>query len=356
MWSTLFWLIVVFSLVYALLLFFTRFWRGYYKIERRCDVTHFATTTDGWRLALHRYIPDNPRKGTAPVLLCHGLGGNSNSFDFAPEASLATTLRDKGWDTWTLDLRGAGMSTKPSLWGRFRFDYDFFDYLEKDLTAAIDHVKEATGSSQVTWVGHSMGGMLIYALLQGDRAGDIRSAVAIASPGRLDQYGALTGFAGLLKLFPAFWLGRITKASAPLFNYSSLILALTGLRKENLIPGTGAVSAANNQNDVPMRLILQFGQWVQSDADAHGDGYAGFKAHLDKITTPMQFIVGAGDRTALPKTVEYVYERVSSKDKQLHIIGKKEGFLCDYDHLDILIGKHASQDLYPVIEEWLEGH
>src|SRR5262245_52793870 len=67
-------------------------------------------THDGWNLAVYRY---RHRSKSHPVLLVHGLGTNRFDVDFPdPRYSLAKYLHRRGFDTWIVELRGAGSSRK----------------------------------------------------------------------------------------------------------------------------------------------------------------------------------------------------------------------------------------------------
>ncbi|GJP31078.1 hypothetical protein CLOM_g9023 [Closterium sp. NIES-68] len=78
------------------------------------DELHYVETSDGWRLALWRYLPSDsvPRKAH-PVLLLSGIATNALGYDISEEVSLARHLAGQGFDTWVLELRGAGLSQSP---------------------------------------------------------------------------------------------------------------------------------------------------------------------------------------------------------------------------------------------------
>src|SRR5579859_6558111 len=73
----------------------------YFFVPRFPDEIHFASASDGWRLAVVRYRPA-PANGTpvrpSPVLLIHGLGANRYNLDLTDELSLARFLAARGHD------------------------------------------------------------------------------------------------------------------------------------------------------------------------------------------------------------------------------------------------------------------
>jgi len=141
----------------------------------------YTRTHDGWRLALYRYTPQR-RTHQTPVLLCHGMSSNRWDMDGPGRVSLARYLVKRGYDVWVVELRGAGRSTRPTWWNGKRYDWRFEDYVQHDGPAALRKVLRETGARQVHWVGHSMGGMIAYALLMSPVHHKIASAVTLGSP------------------------------------------------------------------------------------------------------------------------------------------------------------------------------
>eukprot|EP00898_Chlorokybus_atmophyticus_P003641 jgi/Chlat1/4278/Chrsp29S04372 len=77
------------------------------------EVHHVVPRGSGWRLALHRYLPDSEApKRSHPVVLLPGLASNVITFDVSRETSLARHLAQLGFDTWVCELRGNGLSRR----------------------------------------------------------------------------------------------------------------------------------------------------------------------------------------------------------------------------------------------------
>lgn len=78
------------------------------------DELHYVPVpgTD-WRLALWRYLPPpNAPVRNHPLLLLSGVGTNAIGYDLSPESSFARYMSSQGFDTWILEVRGAGLSTR----------------------------------------------------------------------------------------------------------------------------------------------------------------------------------------------------------------------------------------------------
>lgn len=112
---------------------------------------------DGVQLSLKRYLP---RRLLArnPVILCHGLAGNSTAFDLDlhRDRSLAWMLAAQhGHPVYMVNLRGAGDSDRPAS------GWTLDDLIHRDVPALIDYVRRANGdAARVHWVGHSLGGIV----------------------------------------------------------------------------------------------------------------------------------------------------------------------------------------------------
>src|SRR4051794_17661492 len=118
----------------------------------------YAPTEDNWLLALHRYQPRKIRH-KHPVLLVHGLGANRLNFDLDDRYSFARLLQACGFDTWIVELRGAGLTKPPQGKKRWNYQWGFADYAERDIPCSIATVLELSKARSLHGVGHSMGGM-----------------------------------------------------------------------------------------------------------------------------------------------------------------------------------------------------
>ncbi|KAK9074518.1 hypothetical protein SSX86_007116 [Deinandra increscens subsp. villosa] len=82
------------------------------------DELHYVSVRNSdWRLALWRYNP-SPQfqaiKRKHPLLLLSGVGTNAIGYDLSPDSSFARHMCEQGFDTWILEVRGAGLSMQAS--------------------------------------------------------------------------------------------------------------------------------------------------------------------------------------------------------------------------------------------------
>jgi pimeloyl-ACP methyl ester carboxylesterase len=338
---------------------------GWFERARDLDPRmYWVRTRDGWRLALYRYQPQR-RSHRTPVFLCHGMSSNRWNMDGPGRISLARYLVRAGYDAWVVELRGAGRSMHPNWWNGKRYDWTFEDYVNHDAPAALSKVLRETGAHQVHWVGHSMGGMIAYALLMGPVSRKIASAVTLASPTMSAVGHPVLDFGlpyrGLLRYVPRrLPLGTLGRLGAPFASVLARLLS-DSIAELGWAPGNADVPLLRSLmltavDDLPASLLREFAHWYETKAMSDRYSIFDFTEHLERITAPILVIAGSHDRLTPMRDLQYVYDRIASRDKAFRVIGRREGSAHDYSHADLILGLHAPDDVYPLILEWLEVH
>lgn len=351
-------LILWLSFIWILLKIYYTFLSRRYKWQESSDEIHFARTTDDKQIALYRYLPRGTARKKYPLLLCHGLGANRYNLDLGEKHSLARYARDEGYDTWLIDLRGNGLSEEPALGNRFKYDWTFEDYLYRDIPAAIDTIKTKTGADKIVWIGHSMGGMLLYAHAQesGDR--DIACGVALASPGTFAGYprlmSKLSSLAGMLKIFPAIHTRAIIRFILP---FIGLVKSSRFIRDQFTVTNVDLdevrYAAYNTVSNVSSPLLRQFADWILNATWRSVDRQTIYSDRFNAVTVPILFVAGGGDRLAPAHVVEYAFENTSSKDKELIVASRANGYADDYGHDDLVLGLKANEEIFVPVLDWI---
>ncbi|KAG5532333.1 hypothetical protein RHGRI_026835 [Rhododendron griersonianum] len=114
------------------------------------DELHYVSVPNSdWRLALWRYTPPPqapPRNH--PLLLLSGVATNAIGFDLSPGSSFARYMCGQGFDTWILEVRGAGLSMQGSDLKQIEQNaHTISEHMEATAEAATDRVFPAEQQS-----------------------------------------------------------------------------------------------------------------------------------------------------------------------------------------------------------------
>lgn len=290
--------------------------------------------------------------------MCHGLASSHRSFDLDPAVSVARHLAARGYDVFALDLRGAGDSRPASAGVARRWAFD--DYLKSDVPAVLDHVANLTGERQVHWVGHSMGGLLGAAHLACGGSRDFASAVLVGSS--LD-YSSGTGFSRLLPLtlvidaLPFVPVRALARASAPLAGRVSSPFEQFNVWRPNVEPHHWRRVCETVFHDVSPGVMQQLATALEPGGLSSLDGKVRYKAGLKDVTAPVLCIAGDRDPQCPPAAARSTFEALGEASRrELWVMGSDAVGGTHYGHFDLLIGKRARDEVYPVLERFLGEH
>ncbi len=351
--------------------------------------THYTETSDGWALQVNHYEPTTPNPANNPVVLCHGMSYNNRFWDLTGENSLARYLASKGYDVWSVSLRGAGLSDQPMASvmrkiGSFSLDPEFLvtaqnrklgnaifseysmdDHINYDVPAVIAFVKEKTQAKKVHWVGHSMGGMIMLGYLEThpESADDVASFVAVSVPmvvihplsnamqSQVDNAGALKAGNTVISTSGDSLVAKVLGKWAPPTVSESLFL-----NRDNVDDGMLRLLAQWAQESISSGQLEQVLSMAAEEDFYSLDKKVNYSALLGEVVTPSFFLVGQLDNMATVGAVKYTYRQISSEDKAFRLFGRINGDKADYGHDDIIIGRHARAEVFPEILKWLDGH
>lgn len=347
-------LVTLFSLIS-----FAYFLNWYYTSPSSQGATHFLVTQDGWKIAIHSYRPETPN-GAPPIILCHGLTANRFIFDMQGAPSLACYLKDQGYDVWVPELRGSGMSDSPGLFSSASpYSWGYDDHLYYDVPAIIDFVTRQTGAQKVTWVGHSMGGMLIYSYVAEKKDPRVSCVVTIGSPVQFTRKSGHV-FKGLLKL--KFALKLLPVNPLPLFG-RLLVPVIKGRRNfvngmycnSNIDPRVArCASTIGSQMISPSKLWLDFAGFMERNCYQSSDGVS-ILEKTQSLNIPLFVIAGSADEVApLEWVIPASDVRRESGTRRLFVAGPENGLEQDYGHVDMLLGLRARTEIFPTIHSWLQ--
>lgn len=329
-----------------------------WRVAREPDAWLEVTAADGHPVSLAcfraRALVDGVRR--EPVILCHGVSANRFNMDLDDEVSLARWLAARGFDCYVLELRGRGKSVRRGLAGLFpRQAFD--DYPALDLPAAIEAVRRRHGAEQVHWVGHSMGGQVLYAYLARTPGAPVRSAVTIGSPiaMRLPLWMRAGLRAAALVPAPVCW-GKAAFLVAPVVGWVAHPPLPLLVNPQNIRGARLRSATANLIADVSWGEVEHFAR-MGAGAFGSRDGAHDYAAGLARAATPCLVVAGAGDRLATPDAVRAGFLALGGGPPHaFRLAGEAGGDPVDFGHGDLVLGDHAPTVVFPEVQRWLEAH
>ncbi|KAL2321157.1 hypothetical protein Fmac_030126 [Flemingia macrophylla] len=261
-------------------------------------------------------------------------------------------------------------------------DWDFDHYLEEDIPAAMEYIKAQCQprDGKLLAIGHSMGGILLYAKLSrccfdGKDSG-LASIVTLASS--LDYTPSRSSLKFLLPLasvkrkrlcddkfvepaqalnVPVIPVGPLMATAYPLTSYPPYVLSWLNSQisaQDMMDQKLFEKLVFNNFGTVPSKLLLQLSTVFQEGGLRDRSGTFFYKDHLCKSKVPVLAVAGDRDLICPP---EAVYETVKLIPKELvtyKVFGEPGG--PHYAHYDLVGGRLAADQLYPCITEFLTHH
>ena len=283
------------------------------------------------------------------VVFIPGFGASAKTFHFNKRYSLMNYLLNEGFSTYLFNYN----EHKNDILKKYLFE---------DIINALKNLPKKKFKG-VFIVAHSMGGMLSLAgnfLKERGHLEDFPEIQGLITLGTAKIGGnqpkwlkAFKGvkllsknFTGILptnKLLKSFG-GLVDKIGPKVLqnflydqnNFEKDILSK--LSQEVLIP-------------VPFDLINKF---ISHFADAKAVETFSFERHLKKIKIPVVTIAGKNDKIAAPHLTEVLFHELGSALKGFRIFGKQPGDSANYGHIDLLLGHHAPDEVYPFVHYWLE--
>lgn len=311
------------------------------------DELYEVPTADGSAIALGRYHAREERRFAEAVVLAHSLGTNRFNLDFDEKRSFARALARRGFETWVLELRGHGLA------GSTR-EATFDTEATFDVQAALSAVQSAT-RAKVLWLGHSRGGLLAWAHLARNPDAPIAAVATLGSPLGFDAQAGLQRFVAAvaptlrLPVIPLRLAARSWPLGLPPDPFGKHLL-----NAANVEPLVIRQVFAHVVADLAGGVARQFARWVRTGAFDGEDGLD-YRAALSKVTTPALSIAGAVDLVS-PAAAAHRLAGLTAGPVELVHAGRAHGFSTDYGHGDLAIGRHAADELVPIIADFFARH
>lgn len=300
----------------------------------------------------------DPGGTKATVLLIHGYGQNRYAWH-VPLRSVSNFLARAGFDVFNLDLRGHGRS------GHLGAQRPLgpSDYVREDVPTAVEEILTHTDNRPVFLVGHSLGGLVSYAVAP--RLGSaVAGVAAIGSPYHF-LHGATRGFLTIGALVNLIEeraeraiegdhalelkiVGELVRSFHLLVDSPLYPLPIRGFWPENIEKDVLSqhMSLAMDMGSIRvMRSMFKWAREREGRSDVPG-GIEGFGEAFEAMTElPLLVVAGSHDDLAPPPGVRTAYERSRSVDKTYRCVPA--------GHIDLLVGRNSPRTTWPILEAWL---
>ena len=325
----------------------------HYPEPARADEVHTVHTEDGWQIMLHRR---RPRHGHGePVLLCHSLSSNHLNFEIPAGESVTDVLVEAGYDCWGIDTRACRSAVPPR--GVRKGSATIDGALLKDLPAAIAFIMEKTGYPKVHWIGHSLGGMLLYAYALRFGADHIASGVTWGSPPgfkgmRYRKRAALN----VVALFAHGIMEYFMRVLIPLATRLHPKTHLLPINWDNVHPNLSNAELFYSVELPAPRFAIQMDAWTSSGTWIMCDGTLDVQERLPELTIPLLAVFGAKDPLVPLHKAKAFFDSLAHEDKKMLVLSQQNGCEMDYNHMELAFARNGRHDLYEPIAAWLAAH
>ncbi|XP_039019571.1 uncharacterized protein LOC120151101 isoform X2 [Hibiscus syriacus] len=249
------------------------------------------------------------------------------------------------------------------------YDWDFDHYLEEDVPTAMEYIKAQTKpkDGKLLAVGHSMGGILLYAMLSRHgfegRVPELKAIVTLASS--LDYTSSNSALKLLLPLadpaqalnVPVVPLGTLLAAAYPLSSRPPYALGwLNNLisAEDMMHPELLKKLVLNNFCTIPAKVLLQLTSAFREQGLCDRNGKFFFKDHIHKTNVPVLAIAGDRDLICPPEAVKETVKLLPRDLVTYKIFGEHQG--PHYAHYDLVGGRLAVEQVYPCIVQFLSQY
>lgn len=216
-------------------------------------------------------------------------------------------------------------------------------------------------------IGHSMGGILLYARLSrcGFDGRDPELAAIVTLASSLDYTSSKSSLKLLLPLadpaqalnVPVVPLGALLSAAYPLSSRPPYVFAWLNnlISSEDMMhPELLEKLVLNNFCTIPAKLLLQLTTAFREGGLCNRSGSFLYKDHLLKSQVPVLALAGDQDLICPPEAVYDTAKLFHENLVTYKVFGQPEG--PHYAHYDLVGGRLAVDQVYPCIAEFLSRY
>ena len=324
-------------------------------------------------MALNLHHVTGPRPAVrGPVLLVHGAGVRADIFRPPGQQTLVDVLVDEGYDVWLENWR-ASIDLPPNEW-------DLDQAAVHDHPAAVDTVLRSTGADALKAVVHCQGSSsFVLSAVAGllpkvdTIVSNAMSLHPVVSPlAQVKIRVVVPQFAKLMPFVSPRWgldppSHLAAKAVVAFVRLTHRECRHTVCRMVSFTYGAGFPALWSHENitdathdwidgefaEVPFSFFLQMGRSVRRGhlvtSGAHPQLPASAVAQAPQTDARFVLLAGSDKKCFLPESQARTFAFLDGHRPGHHALHVLKG----YGHLDVLFGRHAARDTFPVILDGL---
>lgn len=314
---------------------------------------YYVRTKDLWEIRLCRFR--NNSEKNIPILFVHGFGSNQNNFLLPYEQSIVSYLKNHNFDCWTMDLRGCKSSRPP--FGKTHWDASIDDVLVYDLQAVIEFILKMTGYKKLFWIGHSLGGMLLYAYLIYKGNNKIAGGITLGSPigfvnTKINVPSILVQFQ---KLFPNF-VFLLFRMLIPILKFFKIGNSVFPVNPSNINVNMTAWDLCKMVEPPSPKMVDEMMAWVNEKKWVMLNGQLNILEHLSELNIPLLLFYAPDDPFVNLDSAKEFFKSLKSSDKEMFILSTESGCKHNYNHCDLAFGENGEEEVFEPIKVWLDKH
>lgn len=265
-----------------------------------------------------------------PIIMVHGSFSNRGFWLSNKGVGLARYLVEQGFDVWLFEQRGHGLSPRNQNYQQNTLE----DYVLYDVAAIQAFVEEQT-QKKPSWVGHSLGGVMIATAV----AAKVLNA---ENTRKLVLFGSQTGRRPWY-----LWIPLV----------GGLVQAFTHLKGE--IDGRKIGIGPEYE---PAGIIQEYVQWNGLFGRWYLKSTRQYLVEAwQSATIPLLSVAAKADKSDPASACHRFFKQYAqnvnaeqSLSNEYKLLSQDNGFSKDYGHVDMVVSKEAAREVWPKISQWLK--
>ena len=159
----------------------------------------------------------------------------------------------------------------------------------------------------------------------------------------------------LLRRIPAVPVHLVARLSGGLVGRVTTPYERFNVWSSNCEPRHWRAICRDGFHPVSSRVMEQLATALEPGGLRTANGAERYDEGLPRATTPVLALAGSRDAQCPPRAVERTAASLGSSCR-VALFGRDHGHADEYGHFDLLVGRQARAEVFPVVERWLAEH